>query len=90
MTDWVTPDTGNLLPGDPLTSAKVLFLAQNPIALAEGATGAPKIADKIIGGRSTTTFSGISAFSGVIIFAVLKGQGGGGPAFDSLDRKSVV
>jgi len=41
MTDWTTLDTDDLLPGEPLTSAKVLALYQNPIAISEGNASAP-------------------------------------------------
>lgn len=42
MTDWTTVDLNNLLPGEPWTSGKALAVYENPIALAEGATGAPR------------------------------------------------
>lgn len=43
MANWVTLDTNVLLPGQPYTSAKALAMYENPIAIAEGATGAPRI-----------------------------------------------
>ena len=43
MADWTDQDTDSLLPGEPWTSAKALAAFENPVALAEGATGAPKI-----------------------------------------------
>lgn len=75
MTDWIEPDINNLLPGDPWTSAKALYTAQNPIALAEQSVGAPKIANKIAGGAGTTVFSGLSTFGGLIIWGNLSGDG---------------
>jgi len=43
MADWTDQDTDSLLPGEPWTSAKALAAFENPVALAEGAAGAPKI-----------------------------------------------
>lgn len=43
MAAWTNIPSGNLAPGQPLTSAEVLALRDNPIALAEGAAGAPLI-----------------------------------------------
>ncbi len=44
MADWTDQSTDSLLPGEPWTSAKALAVFENPVALAEGATGAPRIA----------------------------------------------
>lgn len=43
MADWTSQDTNSLLPGEPWTSAKALAAFENPVALAEGATGSPEI-----------------------------------------------
>ena len=43
MTDFTTIDLNNLLPGEPLTSAKVLALYENPLAIQEGDATAPRI-----------------------------------------------
>ena len=43
MASWTDQDTDSLLPGEPWTSAKALAAFENPVALAEGATGTPKI-----------------------------------------------
>jgi hypothetical protein len=43
MTDWTTVDLDTLLPGEPWTSGKALAVYENPIAIAEGAAGAPKV-----------------------------------------------
>ena len=43
MASWTTQDPNSLLPGEPWTSAKALAAFENPTAIAEGATGAPKI-----------------------------------------------
>ena len=42
MADWTELDTNGLLPGEPLTSAKALAFFENPVAITEGATGAPR------------------------------------------------
>lgn len=43
MASWTTQDPNSLLPGEPWTSAKALAAFENPTALAEGASGAPKV-----------------------------------------------
>lgn len=42
MADWTEINSDDLLPGEPLTSAKANAFYENPIALAEGAPGAPR------------------------------------------------
>ena len=51
MADWTDQDTDSLLPGEPWTSAKALAAFENPVALAEGATGAPKIQAEALGAQ---------------------------------------
>jgi hypothetical protein len=43
MASYTDQDTDGLLPGEPWTSAKALAAFENPLAIAEGAAGAPKI-----------------------------------------------
>jgi hypothetical protein len=43
MASYTDQDTNSLLPGEPWTSAKALAAFENPVAIAEGAEGAPKI-----------------------------------------------
>jgi hypothetical protein len=43
MTDWTAIDLDTLLPGEPWTSGKALAVYENPIAITEGAAGAPRI-----------------------------------------------
>lgn len=43
MADYTEIDPNTLLPGEPWTSAKALAAFANPEAIAEGATGAPRI-----------------------------------------------
>lgn len=76
MADWTSLDPNTLLPGDPLTSAIVLALEENPRALAEQAVGAPKIADKTLAGTGgTVTFASLDDYKGIFIRG---GHEGGG------------
>lgn len=43
MAAWTAIDVNSRLPGEPWTSAKVNAVYENPTAIAEGSTGAPKI-----------------------------------------------
>ena len=43
MASYTDQDTDSLLPSEPWTSAKALACFENPVAIAEGAAGAPKI-----------------------------------------------
>lgn len=43
MASWTNQSTSSLLPGEPWTSAKALAAFENPVAITEGASGAPKI-----------------------------------------------
>ena len=43
MADYTDQSTDSLLPGEPWTSAKALAAFENPVAIAEGAAGAPRI-----------------------------------------------
>lgn len=84
MTDYTAPDVNELLPGDPVTSIKMLYLALNPIAIAEQAVGAPKIADKsLVGSGSTVTFSGLDDYAGIFI----RGSDSGGAQASIAFRK---
>ncbi|HEV8077194.1 MAG TPA: hypothetical protein VGP45_02285 [Marinobacter sp.] len=49
MASWTDQDTDSLLPGEPWTSAKALAAFENPVAIAEGAAGAPKIQAEALG-----------------------------------------
>lgn len=56
MADYTDQDVNSLLPGEPWTSAKALAAFENPIAIAEGAAGAPRneplSLSLLIGGQS--------------------------------------
>jgi hypothetical protein len=52
MTDYTTLDLNSLLPGEPWTSGKALAVYENPIAIAEGAAGAPRLYGKAAVPRS--------------------------------------
>ena len=49
MADYTDQSTDSLLPGEPWTSAKALACFENPVAIAEGAAGAPKIQAEALG-----------------------------------------
>lgn len=52
MASYTDQSTDGLLPGEPWTSAKALACFENPVAIAEGAAGAPKIATAAYGANS--------------------------------------
>jgi hypothetical protein len=54
MADWTTIPNSSLEPGSPARSIDALALRDNPVAIAEGATGAPRVEDA---GLSTTVTS---------------------------------
>jgi hypothetical protein len=55
MTDWTTLDLDGLLPGEPLTSEKVLAFYQNVIAAFEGSAGAPPLLDAALDTGAATS-----------------------------------
>lgn len=67
MADWTSISNANVEPDAPWISATAFALRDNPIAIAEGATGAPRIkAGGLDSGSVTSTkFNGPSAGSGV-------------------------
>lgn len=52
MASWTDQDTNSLLAGEPWTTSKALAVFENPVALAEGAAGAPKIETAAYGANS--------------------------------------
>lgn len=52
MASWTDQSTDSLLPGEPWTSAKALACFENPVAIAEGAAGAPKISTEALDANS--------------------------------------
>ena len=84
MADWTELDTDTLLPGEPLTSAKALAFYENPIAMAEGASGAPSLyvglaAKLVAGGLGSLVFAystgGDVAFGGTVAGSALRPVG---------------
>ena len=78
---WVTLDTDGLLADEPLTSPEVLALYENPIEMAEGAPGAPKVVsaalDMLVGaGDTTTVFIDLDRVDKVLISASAATDGG--------------
>ncbi len=65
MADWTNITDTAVDPDAPLTSQLGYAWRDNPIAIAEGSTGAPKIAKPIYGARGATiTFTGLDDFGG--------------------------
>ena len=54
MATWTTLPDATLEPGKPIRSIDVLALRDNPVAISEGASGAPKILDAALGPTVTT------------------------------------
>jgi hypothetical protein len=55
MTIWTNIPDGNLEPGDPIRSVDIIAIRDNPIAITEGASGAPKIQTAAIEDLAVTT-----------------------------------
>lgn len=72
MASYTAIDTNSLLPGEPVTSSIMLALEENPRAIAEQASGAPKLAAAFVNGQVASggalTFSGMADFSGIIAY----------------------
>ena len=71
MTDYTSIADSQIDPKAPVTSELMTALRDNPIAIAEGAAGAPKIADKVIyedtAVSSWVTVTGLGDFSGCFV-----------------------
>lgn len=69
---YAIPDLNDYLPGEPWTSAKALLTVENPIAIANGDTDAPRVSPKAWGHTAiadsavgTVTLSDYSGYGGV-------------------------
>lgn len=75
MTDYTSIADSQIDPKAPVTSELMTALRDNPIAIAEGAAGAPKIADKVIYEdtvvSSWVTVTGLGDFSGCLLTSIL-------------------
>lgn len=71
MTDYTSIANSQIDPKAPVTSELMTALRDNPIAIAEGAAGAPKIADKVLFASQTgsghATVTGLGDFSGCFV-----------------------
>jgi hypothetical protein len=54
MATWTTLPDSSLEPGKPIRSIDALALRDNPVAISEGASGAPRILDAALGSTATT------------------------------------
>jgi len=55
MATWTTIPDSSLEPGKPIRSIDALALRDNPVAIAEGESGAPRIVDAALGTTATNT-----------------------------------
>ena len=55
MATWTTIPDSSLEPGKPIRSIDALALRDNPVAIAEGQSGAPRIVDAALGTTATNT-----------------------------------
>lgn len=71
MANYRTIATSETIPDAPVTSTLMIALAENPVAIAEGVSGAPKIAiyqqSSRAGSNSNLTFTSLGPYSGIII-----------------------
>lgn len=75
MADWTTIDTNSLLPGEPWTSNKALAAFENPQAIAEDATGAPKIVRKMkVQTLALTPYTNLDEYGGIEFTYVLRAE----------------
>lgn len=67
MADWTEQDPDSLLAGKPWTASKALAAFENPVAIAEGADGAPKIVQKMRASTTMgmTTFTDLDDYGGI-------------------------
>jgi hypothetical protein len=77
MADWTSIDTNSLLPGEPVISSTMLAFEENPRAIAEGATGAPRILPEAMSG---------SVAGETLLF----GTGGTGQVFTSAPESEII
>lgn len=54
MADWTTIPDSSIEPGKPIRSIDGLALRDNPVAITEGATGAPRVQDAALNATVTT------------------------------------
>lgn len=83
MASWTDQSVDSLLPGEPWTSAKALAAFENPVALAEDASGAPKIYRRLRHGSATggnIDFSGLADYGGIEFHAAIYEDTGIDPA----------
>jgi hypothetical protein len=85
MATWTTLPDASLEPGKPIRSIDGLALRDNPIAISEGAVGAPKIQTAaLITGEQMTTANVLNATAGASVGAV------GTYAFAGLNSGSIA
>lgn len=96
MTTWTNITTAALEPGKPVRSVDGLALRDNPIAIAEGAAGAPKVEDAALDGTATSAGTdwvldrNASAAAGAVgTYAFMLTSGGPRSAGDTIAGSSL-
>ena len=83
MTDYTIISNTQVEPEAPVTSELMNSLRDNPLAIAEGATAAPRVALKAISGTNTAIKSGLDGYQGgyfVVNYFMSTTLGGSGSA----------
>ena len=93
MTDYTIISNTQVEPEAPVTSELMNSLRDNPLAIAEGATAAPRVALKAISGTNTAIKSGLDGYQGgyfVVNYIMTTGQGGSGSAVLEFSNDGVT
>lgn len=67
MADFTNPNDIPTAPRDPVTSEFGTAALDNPIGIAQGVEGAPKISDKVLSAAGNTTITELSTYGGLFI-----------------------
>lgn len=72
MTSYSYPPNSRIAQDKPIKAEDIQFIRDNPLAIAEGSSGAPKIADKVTSGNAvgggTVTFTDLDEYSGAWLY----------------------
>jgi len=77
MTTYTVHADGLFDPAKPILGSTALETRDNLIAAAEGGSGAPKIANKVVGGRVATnlTITSLGDFGGILLWGIINTSG---------------
>ena len=93
MTDYTIISNTQVEPEAPVTSELMNSLRDNPLAIAEGATAAPRVALKAISGTNTAIKSGLEGYQGgyfIVNYTIATNQGGSGSAVLEFSNDGVT